>query len=295
MSKLPAAAGRGGKARNGDATRPLPSVSATYPLSPQERRARAFADLKQGARAFGIWGIPPLVEAGRSFRRTIVGPVLPTLNRGLNILVLGLLFGTLLDLRAARYVPHLVAGMVVWLLIQGIFRDACRAFSGAEDLLNGTLPVSIAIFRSVWRAFITFGFNLALIAPVAVALGFLPGWEALLAIPGLLLMFLNGLWVSLVLAPLCLQFDFLRMFVQRALRFAFLGTPILWIPQQLPNRQILVQSNPFYHCLEVVRGPLIGQSPGLTTWTIVAGLALAGWLVAILVFARYRARVAFLA
>ena len=274
---------------------PLPMSAATYPLSRAGQRTHAWADVLQGARAFHLWGAPPLTDAAQHFRRTIIGPYIPTLNRGLTIATIGLLFGRLIDLRAERYLPHLIVGLIVWLLIQSVVRDGCRAFSRAAPLIaTAGLPISIHVYRCVWQAFIAFGFNFTLLAGAAAAFQFLPGWSALLAIPGLLLLFFNSLWIALVLACVCLRFRFLIGIVKRTLRIVFLLTPIIWMPHQFPTQYAFVQANPLHHALEVVREPLIGGRPEPVSWAILAGIAVIGWFAAIRVYARCRAQIALL-
>jgi lipopolysaccharide transport system permease protein len=55
----------------------------------------------------------------------------------------------------------------------------------------------------------------------------------------------------------------------------------------------LLDSNPFYHLLEITRGPLLGQTPSATNWLVAVVMAVVGWIVALLVFGRYRRRIAY--
>ena len=53
------------------------------------------------------------------------------------------------------------------------------------------------------------------------------------------------------------------------MQIAFFVTPILWSPSILEHRGIgllLIEWNPFYSLLEIVRGPLNGASVHLATW-----------------------------
>jgi ABC-type polysaccharide/polyol phosphate export permease len=74
---------------------------------------------------------------------------------------------------------------------------------------------------------------------------------------------------------------------------AFFLTPILWNPNTTPERIMLVEYNPFYHFVEVVRAPLLGTQPTLLNWLVVIGVSAAGSLFAFLFFARYRRRIAY--
>ena len=55
----------------------------------------------------------------------------------------------------------------------------------------------------------------------------------------------------------------------------------------------MLDFNPFYHLVELVRAPLLGQAPGLASWLAVSGFVLGGWLVTFELFRRYRRRIAY--
>ena len=122
----------------------------------------------------------------------------------------------------------------------------------------------------------------------------LPDWQALLFIPGILLIGLNGLWVTVLVATVSLRYPVVNGLIRRTMHLAFLATPVLWMTHQFPNRQVLIQFNPFYHCVEIVRGPLLGNPPPLASWAIVVGIAVVGWFAAIQVYAHFRKQIPFL-
>ena len=264
-------------------------------MTPAARRAQAWDDVVEGARAFRIWGAPPLAKAREQMRRTIVGPLLPTINRGLSFVVMGLLIRELADVGARRYLPHLLTGLAIWFLIQSVFTKCSKAMVQARDLiLNSYLPASVHVYGAVWRQFIEFGFSLVLLAIPAALFWRLPGWQALLVLPGLLLIALNGLWVALLLSTVSIKYGFLNGLVRRSMRIAFLATPILWMERQFPSHQTLIQFNPFLHFVAVVREPLLGFPAPLVSWAVAVGITLAGWSIAIRVYARFRGQIPFL-
>ena len=77
------------------------------------------------------------------------------------------------------------------------------------------------------------------------------------------------------------------------MRISFFVTPILWMPEMLPNRAVFVDFNPFFHYLELVRAPLLGNVPQATSWFTVAGITVFGWLITLELFRRYRGRIAY--
>ena len=113
--------------------------------------------------------------------------------------------------------------------------------------------------------------------------------------PGFALLVINLLWISLVLGIICTRFRDLTQIVSSLLQVAFYVTPIIWMPKLLPARAsvMLLDPNPFYHLIEVIRDPILGVAPSYLNWAVSGGLAVFGWLLAIIAFNKYRARIAY--
>ena len=120
-----------------------------------------------------------------------------------------------------------------------------------------------------------------------------PGWHYLIAVPGLILFFLNLLWASLVAAILAVRFRDVQMIIQNAFTVLFWATPVLYAPEQLGGGLAteIVKLNPLYHVIEVVRAPMIENMPSVTNWLVASGMAVSGGILALYLYARTRARI----
>jgi lipopolysaccharide transport system permease protein len=67
------------------------------------------------------------------------------------------------------------------------------------------------------------------------------------------------------------------------------------MPESVPGELALrlIEFNPFYHMISLVRAPLMGDIPSYNTWIFCGVAALIGWGIALLVYARSRDRVVF--
>ena len=266
----------------------FPGDDAPSPL------ARAVADLVRGARMKPLWGRLGWHDVRRRYRRTVLGPWWITMSTGLMIALLGLVYGGLLRSSVSRYLPYVAVGVVVWGLLGAVVKEGCQVFTGARGIvLERSLPLSLHVYRMVWRNVLVFGHNVVLLPVVAAAWGAWPGWTALWAVPGLVAVGVNGVWVGLVCGTVAARFRDVPPMVDSVMRVAFLGTPIIWTPELLPGRAWLVQFNPFHHLLEVVRAPLLGEVPSAASWLAVGGITLAGWAVALALYAHCRGRIAY--
>jgi len=131
------------------------------------------------------------------------------------------------------------------------------------------------------------------IAVVYVVFQLWPGWNGLLAIPGLLLWGIDALGLVLLLGTFCARFRDILPIVSSVMQIAFFVTPVIWKPEQLGTDHALLSLNPFFDLLEIVRAPLLGTLPGADVW-LGAGLSsLVLWALAWSLFTRARGRIAF--
>ena len=110
-----------------------------------------------------------------------------------------------------------------------------------------------------------------------------------------ILVLVNVTWVALLLSVFCARYRDLSQIVANTLQVAFYVTPIMWMPSSLPTRAgtYLIKFNPVYHVMSLVRSPLLGEWPTLINWIVSIGLAVVGWLVTVLIYGRYKRRIAY--
>ena len=285
-----------GTTEAGDDARGPRAVSGTPPAPSQTTLAAA--DIIDGARASYLWGMLGWQDIRRRYRRSVLGPFWLTISMGVLVAALGTLYGALFSVELTVYVPHLALGFIVWTLISGLLTDGCTTFIAAESIIKQTnVPLSVHVYRMVWRHALILLHNAAIVVVVAALFAIWPGWTGLLAVPGLVLLCLNGLWVGLLLGVVSARFRDVPPIVASVVRILFFVTPIIWMPELMPGRALMLavvlDFNPFFHFVEVVRAPLLGRAPELASWLAVAGITLGGWAMTFALFRRYRRRIAY--
>ena len=268
------------------------------PLAPASQTELALADIVQGGRARYLWGMLGWQDIRRRYRRSVLGPFWLTISMGMLVAMLGALYGALLKVEFADYVPFLALGVIVWTLISGLITEGCTAFISAESIIKQTnLPLSVHVYRMVWRNLLIFFHNFVIFVVVAALFAIWPGWTGLLALPGILLLCLNGIWVGLLLGVVSARYRDVPPIVASLVRILFFVTPIIWMPELMPGRALMLalvlDFNPFFHFVELVRAPLLGQAPDLVSWLAVAGVTLGGWFLTFELLRRYRRRIAY--
>jgi len=257
--------------------------------------ALALSDLVEGARVTHLWGRLGWQDIRRRYRRSTLGPFWITISMGLLIGVLGTLYGGLFKVDGSNYVPYLALGFVIWTLVSGLITDGCTAYVSASNIIQqARLPLSVHVYRVVWRNLIVSFHNAVIFVVVAIAFSVRPGWTGLLAIPGLVLLCVNGVWVGMLLGAFAARFRDVPPIIASVVRIAFFVTPIIWMPELLPNRAVLPMNlNPFFHVLEVVRAPLLGEPPSVVSWLAMIGITLVGAGATFAIYVRYRWRIAY--
>ena len=229
------------------------------------------------------------------YRRSTLGPLWLTVSVAVQIAALGLVYGRLFHLDSATYLPYLATGLTVWALIAGMINDGCFCFIAAEAYLKqSALPKAIFPARVVLRSVICFGHDAVIVLVVLLVYSSPVGWGALLALLGLVILALNGLWIGLLMGILCTRFRDLPPIVASMLQVAFFITPVIWHPQSLAGQwSLLLRTNPFAIFLSLIRDPLLGTPVALSVWVVALAVTALGWFAAFVMFARFRARITY--
>lgn len=256
--------------------------------------ASALADLAEGLRAWHLWGRLAWYQVRGQYRQSVIGPLWLTLSMAVLVGSLGFLYTYLFHRDPAEYLPYLAGGFVLWGLIARMVNDGCSVFIGGSQFIKQIrLPLSLLVYRMVLKNFIILAHHFVVLVAVMVLVRLWPGWVGLLVLPGLALFVLNGLWVALLLGTISARFRDVPPVIGSLLQLSFFLTPILWHPDMRPGLTYVVNLNPFYHFIHIVRAPLLGELPGLHNYLAAGAITLAGWTLALLVYRRYRNRIAY--
>lgn len=256
--------------------------------------ARAIADAAQGLAMWELWAVLGWNDIRQRYRRSVLGPFWLTLSMGVMIVTIGFVYAKLFSQPTPEYLPYLTLGFIVWALIAGLVSDSCAVFTGSEGIIRQLrVPYSVHVFRMLWRNVIVFAHNMVIYVVVMALFRVHPDGALVFILPGFLLIALNALWIGFVLGALNARFRDLQPLVANVMQIFFYVTPIVWRPEQLPANPEIVQLNPFYHFIAVLRMPLLGVTPPAATWLVTVAITVAGYAVALLFMARYRGRIAY--
>jgi lipopolysaccharide transport system permease protein len=249
-------------------------------------------DIAVGLSAMHVWLALGWHDIRQRYRRSVLGPFWFTLTTLILVSVLGALYSAFFHQEITHYLPYLGIGIVVWQYLSTCVNEGCTVFIGSSQLIKQLrMPLTIYVLRMTWRNFIILAHSLPILVILSVCLGNIPGPEILLALPGLLLLTANCIWIGIVLGILCTRYRDVQPIIANLLQVAFFFTPIMWTVDLLKDRAWVAEFNPLHHLIEIVRAPIIGNIPGILSWACSISLLLSGLVSAQYLMKRCRNRV----
>ena len=256
--------------------------------------AIAGADLLEGLGLWPLWIRLGWNDILQRYRRSLLGPFWLTASMAIMVIALGVLYAGLFKTPIAELLPYLSVGLLVWNLLAGFLTEGGTLFTGSESYIKQIrLPYSVYVYRSAWAKLIVFFHNFIIYFGVLLYFHIWPGFVALLAIPGLALVVINGalanLWIGIVSA----RFRDVPQVIASMVQIVFFVTPIFWKPELLQSRAFIADFNPFYHLIEIVRTPLLGGLPSGTNYLAALLITVINLGVTGFFFTRFRPRIAY--
>lgn len=261
-------------------------------MNHHSRPHRMNRDIVDGLLAVHVWGYLGLHDIRQRYRRSVLGPFWFTLTTIILVAVIGFLYSALLQQDISTYVPHLAVGIVIWQFMAGVVNEGCVAFTTVDYLIKQVkLPLTVHATRQVWRNFLIMLHSLPVAFLLVFYFGLLTPESVLWAAIGSAALFANGIWVGIVMGILGTRFRDIPPTMSNLMQVAFFLTPVMWTLESIGDRAWIAVYNPLYHCIEVVRGPLLDQRVPVQSWLWVTGMLILGFALANALLNRYRARV----
>jgi ABC-type polysaccharide/polyol phosphate export permease len=272
--------------------------SATHMLRTGQRGAlfqaqMALRDLRNSFGKLGLaWSLAWHDIVSR-YRGSVLGPFWITLSMGLMVLGIGFLYANLFDIPLNKFLPFVALGIVFFGVMTGVINEGCDTFVQASGMLSQTsLPMLMFVWRTVFRNMINLAHHLVIVLAVLLYYEYWRVANVPVALVGVLLMVINAAWLSLLVGIASARFRDIPQIVVSIMQFAIFMTPVFWLPDRFSKQhQIILDLNPFYHLLEAVRAPLLGQTVSMHTYAVLVGMAVVGWLLTFALFARTRRRI----
>ncbi|MFL6149254.1 MAG: ABC transporter permease, partial [Pseudonocardiaceae bacterium] len=265
-------------------TAAAPEITADRGLSSRSW-SRAFGDLRAGWQQRRLWGHLGWQDIRQGYRRSVIGPLWITISLGVQALGMGLLYAALFGQPIAFFLPYLAVGLIIWQFMASCINEGAEVFIRNEGLIKHLpAPLSVHVFRLVWRQLLFFGHNVLVWAALVLIFRTHLGWGSLMAFPALAVIVLNGAWVAVLIGIIATRYRDIPPVTTSVVTLMFFMTPIVWNYQDLiskggpgAERARLAELNPFLHFVEILRRPMIGQSFEPRHWVVTLAITVVGW------------------
>lgn len=230
------------------------------------------------------------------YRRSKLGPFWLTISMGIMISMIGVIFGQALSVPIRDYLPYIASGIIFWTFISTSIKEGSSSFIQSSGMIRQlALPLTLYPMRILWRNIVILGHNILIFPLVLLVVDGGINPNVLWIFPGFALLVLNIFWITLFLGICCTRFRDLPPIISSLIQVFFYLTPIIWMPGSVRARVAawVVNTNPAYHLLELVRAPLLGYCPDLLSWKVASCMGLLGTLFVLIFFGTYKKRIAY--
>ena len=271
--------------------------TATHMLRTGQRGALsqlqlAFRDLRNSFQRIGLAWSLATHDVGSRYRGSILGPFWITLSMGLMVLGIGVVYANLFHISLQNFLPYVALGIVFFGVMTGTINEGCETFVQAAGMLSQTsLPMFTFVWRTLFRNLIYLAHHLVIVVAVLAYYGYWRTADPLVALLGIALMLLNASWVSMLAVIASARFRDIPQIVVSVMQFAIFMTPVFWPADKFDGHREVLDFNPFYHLLQAVRAPLLGQAVAPLSYVVLVTMALVGWSFTFAIFARTRRRI----
>lgn len=251
------------------------------------RSDRGYADLRAGLSSIRLLWMFALRDIRARYRRSTLGPFWITVSMMATVLGMSFVFSSLLAQSYADYIAYLAIGLPLWAMYSGMVGEGSSALiHSSSETKFSTLPLSGYIIRHHLRQLIFFAHNILPGLAIAAFAGKATITGFVLFLLGLTLAFVAVGWIGFIAALISARFRDVPQIAVNVMQVFFFLTPIIWPAEALSHKPLIIDANPFYYLVAIVRGPILGTPPPFYVWLVAAAIGVFGWLLAAAVYER---------
>lgn len=234
-----------------------------------------------------FWSHLAAADLRTRWRRSFLGAFWSILQPLGMTALLTAVFGRIFGADMLKYAPYIFSGMIVWEYVVATVNAGSLAFVQADAYIRQTRrPLAIYTLRTALTNLYVFAFaSIGLVAWALVATPSNFGWPWLAALAIYPLLLGAGWGVATFLAYFATRFRDIPHALGLVMQALWFVSPVYFEPDVFRKAGLgaLVDDNPVYHLLEIVRAPLLrGEWPTAANaaWSagLVAAFALLAWL-----------------
>jgi len=228
-------------------------------------------------------------------KRTRLGSLWIIITPAVFIFFIGFLYSGIAGLNLNVFIPHMTIGYVGWTLLGGFVQSSSTVVVRHQGFVSqaGASMENIATMEMT-SIFLQFFHQAILVFIILMHFKVEQDWYSFVSILGVFLAAINGRSAIIVLGTICVRYRDMQEAVGSIVRIAFLATPIIWMAGEDGRGGLIgpyTLLNPFYHFLEIIRAPLLGNRVADISWYIVLTITGVGLLLSFYFSRRFRRQI----
>jgi ABC-type polysaccharide/polyol phosphate export permease len=255
--------------------------------------SKALKDLSGGIGMRHVWAYQAYHDISAKYKRTALGSFWIAGQMIFTSIAYALVFGGLSGASLHDTLPWIMGGILCYTVVSAILTECPEIFlSNGGIISNHAYPFTYFKFEHAAKTFIIFLHNLVIFEITLALVGALavPHWTIILGLP---LVWLNVFTWGGMTAMLAARYRDLRFLLPYLSTLLLFLSPVIWRPEQLQRNRLLIDLNPFYPFIEMIRSPLLGTAMPMHLWPMAAGVTVVGIILWLIMFDALRKRIPF--
>lgn len=230
-----------------------------------------YEDIKLSIKQLNLWWYLALLQIIQRYRRSILGPFWITLSNFIFIAALSFIINKVFKVPMSDLIPYVTYGYLSWIFISGSIIESCDVFpASAGYIKNITMPITAYIFINLFKNIIIFFHNFLIILVIIIIFSKIEFIYFLIFCFNFVLVCLILFFIYLLFSLICLRYRDITQIIISITQIMFFITPVWWDEKNFSNRTIILDINPFYHLISLIRKPLMNESISVETLIFVA-------------------------
>ena len=248
----------------------------------------------ESIRLWRVWLWLSRQDIKSKYRGSILGPFWLVLNLTLLISFLSYVYSQVFNVESEKYIPYLASGFIAWWYISNTLNDFCFTYTSASSLVrNYNFPLGVHVLRTLAKNIFLMFHNVIVYVAILFIYPVHLKYTSFYVIPGFVLDSIILFELGLILSLLSARFRDLPHIISNITSVVMFITPIMFYRDSLVRKSVLVDNNLFFHMIEVIRAPMLGQRIVLNSWEYLIFTGIIFFVLSYFLMKRYGSRVAY--
>lgn len=255
--------------------------------------------LRDFTESFSYWRIFCLIginDIRKRYSRSKLGQLWLTLSLAIQIGSLGFVWGYLFKMPLADYFPYLATGIIFWNFMLSTVTEGSSVYINSIPYLKElTIPKLSYINGLFVKSIIILLHNIVVLIPIFLYYGISVSFAGIFyTLIGFIVTCIALYCTIIPLALLSLRFRDFPNIILSLSQIVFYVTPIMWKLDSMPERvRQYIMFNPVAVFISFCRDPLIGSAIPDVYYFVGAIYIVSMFILSVLLFSRYRARIVY--